>query len=246
MRLVACAAAPSVDPRVRRVAHLVQPREVVVAADGEVEARLLGAHHVADQVLRPGLLGHHRVAQLHAHAARLPRPVQPVGAQPGPAARSARSASRSFVLPARCAAGRRRRSRPPSRTISAIATSMRTTASATSHSATSPAACRTGITSGESPGTYEVITRQGAARVGRGLDADEEARRRARSVVGMMTRAEVLLPADQRRRHGEDRRVEGVAEHEPERRPTTRRADQLARACRRGRRPARRRRRRRR
>ena len=41
--------------------------------------------------------------------------------------------------------------------MSAIATSMRTTASAISQTATSPAAWRTGITSGESPGTYEVI-----------------------------------------------------------------------------------------
>ena len=82
-------------PGVRRVAHLVQPREVVVAADGEVEARRLRTHHVADQVLRPGLLGHHRVAQLHAHGARLPR----AGCAQPAQARSAWSASRSFVFP---------------------------------------------------------------------------------------------------------------------------------------------------
>ena len=70
-------------PRVGRVAHLVQPREVVVAAHREVEPDVLGAHHVADQVLRSGLLGHHRVAQLHAHAARLPGASRPTGQPSG-------------------------------------------------------------------------------------------------------------------------------------------------------------------
>ena len=41
---------------------------------------------------------------------------------------------------------------PASRTTSTMATTMSTTASAIYQSATSPAACRTGITSGESPG----------------------------------------------------------------------------------------------
>ena len=183
MRLVACAAAPSVDPRVRRVAHLVQPREVVVAADGEVEAGLLGADHVADQVLRPGLLGHHRVAQLHAHAARLP-PAD--GGRTVAQRARPRSASRSFTLPlVRSSApgvdpaaepdderdrdqheddGQRR---PPT-------------------AATSPAACRTGITSGESPGT-----KRGDRRPGRRPGSPRPGCRRRRpptstSVVGMM------------------------------------------------------------
>src|SRR4029077_8965478 len=49
-------------PRVGGVALGVQPREVVVADDGEVEAGVLGEGDVADQLLRARLLTHHRVA----------------------------------------------------------------------------------------------------------------------------------------------------------------------------------------
>jgi hypothetical protein len=46
--------------------------------------------------------------------------------------------------------------RPPIRTTSAIATSMSATETAISQPAASPAAIRTGITSGDMPGTNEV------------------------------------------------------------------------------------------
>ena len=49
-------------PRVRRVALGVQPREVVVADDREVETGFLGERDVAHQLLGTGLLAHHRVA----------------------------------------------------------------------------------------------------------------------------------------------------------------------------------------
>ena len=49
-------------PRVRGVALRVQPREVVVADDREVEAGLLGEGDVSHQLLRTRLLAHHRVA----------------------------------------------------------------------------------------------------------------------------------------------------------------------------------------
>ena len=51
-------------PRVRRMALRVEPREVVVADDREVEAGLFGEDDVAHQLLRTGLLAHHRVADL--------------------------------------------------------------------------------------------------------------------------------------------------------------------------------------
>src|SRR4051794_4902811 len=51
-------------PRIGRVALLVEPWEVVVGDDGEVEAGGLGGDHVVDQLARAGLLAHHRVAPL--------------------------------------------------------------------------------------------------------------------------------------------------------------------------------------
>ena len=62
-RSVACATAPSTRPGVRSVALRVEPGEVVVAHDLEVEARLLGGDGVADEVLGAGLLGHEGVAE---------------------------------------------------------------------------------------------------------------------------------------------------------------------------------------
>ena len=97
---------------------------------------------------------------------------------------------------------------------------MRRTATTTSHHAAAPAACRTGMTSGDNPGTNEVTVASVPVRVLRGLDGDDEAdhqqQRRRRDDA-----AQVLLPADQRRRGGEHRRVEGVAEHEPGARTVT-------------------------
>ena len=51
-------------PRVRGMALRVEPREVVVADDREVEARFLGEGDVSHQLLRARLLAHHRVADL--------------------------------------------------------------------------------------------------------------------------------------------------------------------------------------
>ena len=49
-------------PRVRGMALCVQPREVVVADDREVEAGFLGEGDVSHQLLRTRLLAHHRIA----------------------------------------------------------------------------------------------------------------------------------------------------------------------------------------
>jgi hypothetical protein len=54
------------------VTLLVQPREVVVGGDGEIEAGLFGTHQVVNKLPRPALLAHHRVTDLH-HARPLTR-----------------------------------------------------------------------------------------------------------------------------------------------------------------------------
>ena len=51
-------------PRVARVPLGLEPGLVVVADHGEVEAHRLGALQVAHELVRPGLLGHHRVAEI--------------------------------------------------------------------------------------------------------------------------------------------------------------------------------------
>ena len=57
-------------PGVARMALLLEPREVVVADHGEVEAGGLGALQVGDERVRARLLGHHRVAEV-GHGLRL-------------------------------------------------------------------------------------------------------------------------------------------------------------------------------
>ena len=59
-------------PRVARVPLLLEPRRVVVADHGEVEARAFGVLEVADKPVGPRLLAHHRVAEVR-HAADVAR-----------------------------------------------------------------------------------------------------------------------------------------------------------------------------
>ena len=65
IRSVTCRGSAEHAPRVRRMSLAFEPGEVVIADDGEVEARFLGMRDISHQLLRTGLLAHHRVADVN-------------------------------------------------------------------------------------------------------------------------------------------------------------------------------------